>query len=233
MLEEQTTVTEDVTEDVEEQASQETSEQTSKQKEVTLADIQASELFRKTQAERDRFRANLENIQKQSQEQITHYENLVKEMRAERRKAALGEFGDDPKVHGLLRDLEQAEELLANAKREKELLKTQSLEVAAAQKEVDAYKIARQYEVPIEDLMECESFSEMERIAKVLSKTKTNKVEQKVVKQPPKLDSGLSSGGGKGRVFKVSEINNMSSDERFKLRSDIAKAQMEGRILNE
>jgi hypothetical protein len=47
---------------------------------------------------------------------------------------------------------------------------------------------------------------------------------------PKHIDSGTQVASGTGRVFKGSEIQNMTAKERFDQRSEISKAAQEGRI---
>jgi len=47
---------------------------------------------------------------------------------------------------------------------------------------------------------------------------------------PKHVDSGLQTTSGTGRIWRASEIDSMTSDERFAIRSEIAKAHREGRI---
>ena len=68
-----------------------------------------------------------------------------------------------------------------------------------------------------------------------LKESKLSKVEPKEEKKsesliPKHVDSGVQTTSGTGRIWKATEIQRMTIDERFQHRKEIANATKEGRI---
>lgn len=233
MLDEQTNVQENQEENQEEiKASPETSQEPSKQAKVSLADIQQSELFRKTQGEKDRAVSQAQNLQNQ----LNSLQDQLETLQYKQQEALIGETGD-PSV---------AKQILAELKRVKGEVKQKNKELDDAKAELDKYRpaaklydateLGKQYDCPPELLLEAENYAEMVGIAKGYAKSQTATPKAEVKKTEPKIpehiDSGHSTGSGEGRVWKASEIANMSAEERFANRAEIVKAGKENRIDN-
>jgi len=99
-----------------------------------------------------------------------------------------------------------------------------------------AFKLAKEHEVDVDELMECETYADMVSKAKdlVIERLRAPKAEVEVKTAEPVLpkhiDSGLSTSSGGGRIWKASEIQALSGDDRLKIASEINKATKEGRI---
>lgn len=232
MPDKQTEVIENPTENLREIiSSQETLTEALAPKKVSLAEIQASELFRRTQADRDRATAQVKKME-------THLDDLtlqLNQMRSDQERMLLSEFQDEPKVKAIMSQQDYLRQELS--KTSKKLRETEGVleRLAPVQKRMDAEAVAAQYPgIDVKELMEAESWDEMVGMAKVAyklaSKTETKTVEKKPEKVlPSHIDSGIQTASGvKGQVYKASEIQKMNPDERMKL--GVKKAIDEGRI---
>ena len=125
-------------------------------------------------------------------------------------------------------------------KRERELNKVQA-EAFDGLKFRDATNTSKEIkknygiEVDPEELMTCKSWEDMQIMAKDLvikglSTKEPEKTKETESRLPKHIDSGTQVASGTGRVFKGSEIQNMTPKERFDLHSEISKATQEGRV---
>jgi hypothetical protein len=96
----------------------------------------------------------------------------------------------------------------------------------------DALALSKEYDIEVDELMECNTMADMYKKTLQLTKEKVKTPEKKELKTPSHIDSAVTSAAGKGRIWKASEITSMNSDDRFAQRSEISKAMREGRIDN-
>lgn len=149
----------------------------------------------------------------------------------ERQFSGLEDLPGTEKLKHLYRTLSDKEEALTKQQREFDKVR---LDAAQGLKFRDATTLAKKYGIDADELMECETYQGMvERVADLVAEkvnTKTVTPQAKASPLPKHIDSATSTGSGTGRVFKASEIDNMTSQEIFDNSSEIAKAQREGRI---
>ncbi len=189
--------------------------------------------FEKKAREAEREAKQAKQQLEQTTADVSAMREQVNKLTVEIERRELEGLEDVPQAQKLIRlnqELRQRELHLSNQKAE--LAKTQR-EALEGLKFRDAMALSKDYDIDVDILMECDTYSDM--LKKVLNvqkeKVTPTKVEaKKEVKVPEHIDSGVSSGSGKGRIWKASEIESMSPDERFAAHSEIAKAQKEGRI---
>ena len=130
-----------------------------------------------------------QNIVEAQQAELEEKNQLLVRLQSEQRKSLLSQYGDDPNVQGMLQKMEQLDTEAAKVAAERQrLLPLRQL--------ADAQMLAEKFGCNPDDLMEAQSFAEMEGMAKVLGKTKTVSQKPDTKKQPaiPHIpDSGVTS----------------------------------------
>ena len=159
------------------------------------------------------------------------------EMENEKRRfEGLEDLPQTARLQKMYSELTERQEFLEKQSAELEKLRRPAAEGLKYQ---DAMKLAKKYkekgvDIDPDDLMECTTKADMvEKAADILAeklgeKAKTTPSKEPLI--PGHIDSASSSGGGTGRIWKGSEIEDMSDQERFDQKSEIAKAYKEGRI---
>uniref|UniRef100_A0A6M3KFJ1 Scaffolding protein n=1 Tax=viral metagenome TaxID=1070528 RepID=A0A6M3KFJ1_9ZZZZ len=221
-------------------------ENTAESVETTVTDEAKTEKSY-TQEEVAKMQSTFEKKARQSEREAKQYKGEVDTVRSEistlteqlatlsseiQRREMEG-LADLPQGQQVARLLESARRKEADLiKKEQDLKKMQNTALEGL-KFKDALALSKEYDIDVDDLMECDTMAEMYKTALKLTKEKvtTPKTEVKpAAKIPDRIDSAISNAAGKGRMWKASEITSMSSDERFDKRSEIATAQREGRI---
>ncbi len=187
--------------------------------------------FEKKAREAEREAKSAKQQLEQTTVSVSAMQEQMSKLTAEIERRELEGLEDVPQAQKLIRlnqELRQRE--LQLTKQQTEFSKTQR-EALEGLKFKDALALSKDYDIEVDTLMECDTYSDM--LKKVLTIQKEKSIPDKPKpKIPEHIDSGVSTGGGKGRVWKASEITSMSSDERFANRSEISKAMNEGRIDN-
>ena len=164
---------------------------------------------------------------------ITAMQEQISKLTEEIERRELEGLEDVPQGQKLIRLNTQLRQREAQLLKQQADFSTKQKEALEGLKFKDALNLSKEYGIDVDELMDCNSMKDMyEKVAKSLKeKTVTPKTEEKPKpKVPEHIDSGLSTSAGKGKNWKGSEINNMSSDERFANRKEIAAAMREGRI---
>lgn len=175
-----------------------------------------------------------ESLAQEQASQLDSLQSQIIKLTEEIDKKELEGLESQPEAQRLIRLRSQLRQ------KEAELTKKERT-MSRLQKEYDAKEVARiiserfGVEIDYQDLMESRTYLEMRDKAEDIASSKLKAAPKPEVEKPkpavPHIDSGLSTiGGGKGRIWKISEINNMSSDERFRNATEINKARKEGRI---
>jgi hypothetical protein len=169
----------------------------------------------------------------------TALEDKITALERERERAMFNGIEDLPQAEKLKSLYAQVDKERDDIRdRQRELQKVQG-EAAEGLKFRDATKLTKEIKeqypnvlIDPEDLMDCKTYAEMQVKAKdlVLESYKTPKASGKEKIIPDKVDSGNQTPSSVGRIWKASEIENMSPEERFKMRGEIRKAGEEGRI---
>ncbi len=173
-------------------------------------------------------------------QKYTDLEDKVTSLEREREKQMFSGLEDLPQTEKLKSLYDKISTERDNIlKRQRELDKVQG-EAAEGLKFRDATKLSKEVReqypdvlIDPEDLMDCKTYAEMQVKVKdiVLESYKIQaKPKEKEKILPDKVDSGTTTPSSLGRIWTASEIENMSPDERFKLRGEIRKAGVEGRI---
>lgn len=207
-------------------------------------DVTTTEEFRKMQKSLEARRVEAERKAERASKEA---ESANSAMATLQRQIATLQSQVDEAEFSQLRELPNGEKIIAVRQqiRQKELeLAKRETDIAKVQRDAyeglkfrDALSMSKEYGIEVEDLMSCESYDQMkDKVIAYLKENKTKdvpkveKVEKKEAILPTHVDSGIQTTSGKGRIWKASEISNMSKDKRFELRSEIAKATQEGRI---
>lgn len=189
--------------------------------------------FEKKAREAEREAKQAKQQFEQTSVEVSTMREQVSKLTAEIERRELEGLEDVPQAQKLIRlnqELRQRE--LNLGKQQTEFAKTQQAALEGL-KFKDALALSKDYGIDADELMECNTYSDMLKKVLEIQKTKSiPPVEKPKPKVPEHIDSGVSSGSGKGRIWKASEIDSMSSDERFAKRSEIHKAHDEGRIDN-
>ena len=154
--------------------------------EPSLVAPQVSEkVIQNLQSERQRYK----NIADTLQSEIAVYQEHLAQLQSEQRRTLLAELGDNPTVQDLVKKLEQSE--LAAAK-----LTARERKVVHLEKMSDAQELSEKYGCTTDELMDAQSFAEMEGMAKTLGRLKTASPPE-TPKKPPAIphipDSGVTS----------------------------------------
>ena len=182
------------------------------------------------QAERESKEAKGERDSIRSE--VTSLQGQLSSISAEIQRRELEGLDDLPQGRKIASLLETARKKEADLLRKEQDLRQMESTALEGLKFKDALAISKEYGIDVDDLMECTSMTEMYKKTLQLTREKTTPIKKAEVKVPGHIDSGISTSTGKGRIWKASEIINMSSDERFENRSEIARANKEGRIDN-
>ncbi len=181
---------------------------------------QAEREAKEAKGERDSVRSEISTLTEQ-----------LNSLTAETQRRELEGLADLPEGQKVARLLETARRKEAELIRKEQGLKKMESTALEGLKFRDALSLSKEYDIDVDDLMECDTMADMYKKALTLTRGKiVNQESKPAPKMPSHIDSGISSSSGKGRVWKASEITSMSSDERFDNRSEITKAMKEGRI---
>jgi uncharacterized phage infection (PIP) family protein YhgE len=184
--------------------------------------------------------AQAESRLEEYEAQLEQYQDQLGELKTtleEREFAGIEDIEGAEKIKSLYRKVSERNQLLD--KKEREIKKKESIAMQGL-KFQDAMKLSTdmgfgELGLDFQPLMECRTLTDMTiKAAKMVAeKVKTPAVPTEPKPEPaiePHVDSGVQNAGGPSRVFKASEIEKMSFDERFALKSEISKAMAEGRI---
>ncbi len=142
--------------------------------------------------------------------------------------AGIEDIPQGQKIIQLTRQLRQKESDLI--KQQTEFSKTQAAALEGL-KFKDALALAKEYDIDADELMECNTYQDMlSKTLKIIKEKPKAAPKPKESLVPSKVDSGQNTATGKGRVWKQSEIRNMSPMERLSAASEIGAAMKEGRI---
>ena len=196
--------------------------------------------FEKKAQESERKAKESEARLNQTSQHLQALEDRLAQAESDRDSHLFVGLEDEPasqRVKVLYEQIKKEQLALKNQKREFSMIQGEAME---GLKFRDASKLAKELEVDVEELMGCETHADMVSKAKdlVIERLKAGQTEPKAEVEtkkaetylPKHIDSGISTSSGGGRVWKASEIQALSGEERLKLASEINKATKEGRI---
>lgn len=234
----------EATKPTQETAQVETEQETVKEEPKTViytqeqvSKIQSS--FEKKAKESEHRAKEYESKLGQTLERLTDLEDKLTQAEADRDMKLFAGLDDEPggpRIKTLYEQIQRQK--LDITKQQREFTKVQG-EALQGLKFRDAFKLAKEHEVEVDELMECETYADMVSKAKdlVIERLKTQyqpaaQVEKKEAEPvlPKHIDSGISTSSGGGKVWKASDIQKLSSDDRLNLAKEINKATKEGRI---
>jgi len=173
-------------------------------------------------------------------QRIQELEDSLHQIKLERDRQMFSGLEDLPESKRLQALYAQYEAEATRLKDEKRKWKEYESEARSGLQFRDATKTVKEIkanyglEIDPEELLGCHTFEEMQIKAKDLVIQGLSKKEPEAKEPesrlPKHIDSGTQVASGTGRVFKGSEIKNMSPQERFDQKSEISKATQEGRI---
>jgi len=188
----------------------------------------------------ERRREVAEGGLQETTQRIQELEDSLHQIKLERDRQMFSGLEDVPESKRLQTLYAQYEAEATRLKDEKRKWKEYESEARSGLQFRDATKTVKEIktnyglEIDPEELLGCQTYEEMQIKAKDLViqglSTKEPGAKSPESRLPKHIDSGTQVASGTGRVFKGSEIQNMTSQERFDLHSEISKATQEGRI---
>ncbi len=211
-------------------------------KTVTYTQEQFSKMqssFEKKAREAERRSKESETKLNQTLQRFNELEDRLVSAEADRDAKLFAGLDDEPagqRVKTLYEQIKKAE--LELKKQQRDFSGVQA-EAVQGLKFRDAFKLAKEHEIDVEELMECETYADMvskakdvviERLKSLIPPTAMVETKRAEPVLPKHIDSGVSTSSGGGRVWKASEIQAMSGEDRIKMASEINKATKEGRM---